>query len=130
MEVSGNLSAGPFIALLLFTAAVYVYYSFSLMTIAHKTDTESAWMAWVPIFNIYLMCRIADKPGWWLLVIMFVPFVNLVLTIILWMRIAEVRGFPNWWGLLMLVPVVNFIVPGYLAFAEGHEVPRATPIHH
>lgn len=127
---STSMSAGAVIALLFVSVAVYVYYAFSLMTIAHKTDTGSAWMAWVPILNVYLMCKVADKPGWWLLVIMFVPFVNIVLTVILWMRIAEVRGFPGWWGILMLVPVVNFIVPGYLAFAEPSEMPSGRPIHH
>ncbi len=130
VSYSANLSAGAVMALLLVSVAVYVYYAFSLMTIAHKTGTGSAWMAWVPILNVYLMCKVADKPGWWLLVIMFVPFINLVLTIILWMRIAEVRGFPGWWGILMLVPVVNFIVPGYLAFAESSEMPSGRPIHH
>ena len=32
--------------------------------------------------------------------------------------IAEARGKPNWWGILLIVPVVNFIVPGYLAWSD------------
>ena len=70
-----------------------------------------------PILNVVLMCQIADKPVWWL-VLFFVPFVNIVIAILLWMRIAEARGFPSWWGILFIVPFVNLIVPGYLAFAE------------
>jgi len=46
------------------------------------------------------------------------------------MRIAEVRGFTGWWGIMMLVPVINIIVPGYLAFAEHVETPSGRPIHH
>jgi len=130
MDVSVNLSGGAFIVAMLVSVAVYVYVAWSLMTIAHKTGTGSAWMAWVPIFNVYLMCKVAGKPGWWLLLILFVPIVNIVLTLILWMRIAEARGFPSWVGVLMIVPVVNFFIPGYLAFAEHKEMPTGTAVHH
>jgi hypothetical protein len=34
------------------------------------------------------------------------------------MGVAEARNKPNWWGILMIVPVVNLIVPGYLAWAD------------
>lgn len=114
---------------LLISLAVYVYYAYSLMTIANKTDTESSWMAWVPILNLLLMCRVASRPGWWL-VLMLIPLVNIVILLIVWMGIAEARGFASWWGILMIVPFVNFIVPGYLAFAEGHGISHGTPIHH
>jgi hypothetical protein len=38
--------------------------------------------------------------------------------IIIWMAVAERRGKPSWVGLLMLVPFVNILVPGYLAFSD------------
>jgi hypothetical protein len=44
--------------------------------------------------------------------------VNLVIGIIVWMAIAEARGKPSWWGILLIVPVVNIIVPGSLAFSD------------
>lgn len=34
------------------------------------------------------------------------------------MKIAETLGKPGWIGLLMLVPVVNLLVPPYLAFTK------------
>lgn len=43
--------------------AFYVYFSYSLQVIADKTNTEDSWMAWVPIVNLYLLCRISGKPG-------------------------------------------------------------------
>ncbi|MDO8736811.1 MAG: DUF5684 domain-containing protein [Thermoleophilia bacterium] len=102
---------------LIIWAAIYAYFAFSLMTIANKTGTENAWFAWIPILNFILMLNIADKPIWWIL-LMFIPFVNIVIAIMIWMAIAEARGFPNWWGILLIVPIVGVIVPGYLAFAE------------
>lgn len=114
MSAEFSLGAGP---TLIIWAVLYAYFAFSLMTIANKTDTENAWFAWVPILNFILMLQIAEKPMWWIL-LMLIPFVNIIVAIIIWMAIAEARGFPSWWGVLLIVPIVNFIVPGYLAFAE------------
>ncbi|MBZ5513689.1 MAG: DUF5684 domain-containing protein [Acidobacteriia bacterium] len=97
--------------------ALYVYMALALSTIAKKTNTENAWLAWIPIINIILMLNIAKKPLWWI-ILFFIPLVNIVILIIVWMAIAEARGKPNWWGILMIVPFVNLIVPGYLAWAD------------
>ena len=67
---------------------IYAYMAYSLQTIANKTGTENGWMAWIPILNIYLMCKIAGKPGWWVLLFL-IPLVNLVIGIIIWMAIAR-----------------------------------------
>jgi len=98
-------------------AAFYVYFSLALQTIAKKTNTENAWLAWIPIINIILMLNIAKKPLWWI-ILCLIPFVNIVIGIIIWMAIAEARGKPSWWGILFIVPVVQIIVPGYLAWAD------------
>lgn len=98
-------------------AVIYGYFSYALMVIAQKTDTENAWMAWVPLLNVYLMCIIAGKPAWWVILV-FVPIANIIVMVLVWMGIAEARGKPSWWGLLMLVPVANLIVPGVLAFTD------------
>jgi hypothetical protein len=95
----------------------YVYLALTLQFIANKTGTPDAWMAWVPILNVYLMCKIAGKPGWWV-VLFFIPFVNLVMTVLVWMGIAEARHKPAWLGVLMLVPIANIVIPAHLAFSE------------
>lgn len=102
---------------LIIDLAIYAYFAFALMTIANKLEVENSWWAWIPILNIILMLQIADKPIWWL-ILFIIPIVNIIIAIIIWMRIAELRGFPNWWGILLIVPIVNLIVPGYLAFTE------------
>jgi uncharacterized membrane protein len=105
-----------FVFLVIF-AVFYVYFALALQTIAKKTNTENAWLAWIPIVNIILMLNIAKKRLWWF-ILLLIPLVNIVIGIIVWMAIAEARGKPNWWGILMIVPVVNLIVPGYLAWAD------------
>ncbi len=47
----------------------------------------------------------------------FIPLINIVLLLLIWMGVAEARGKPAWVGILMLVPGVNLIVVGYLAFS-------------
>ncbi len=114
---SAAFSGFVLLCFLVFGGAAYVYISLALQTIATKTGTENAWLAWIPIANIFLMLMVAKKPLWWL-ILFFIPLVNLVMAIIVWMAVAEARGKPNWWGILMIVPFVGLIVPGYLAWAD------------
>jgi hypothetical protein len=97
--------------------AVYVYMAYSLQTIAKKTSTADHWLAWIPMANLYLMCKIAARPVWWLL-LFFVPLVNLVITVIVWADIAKTRNKEGWLGLLMPVPLVNLAVMGYIAYSD------------
>jgi hypothetical protein len=96
-------------------AVAYIYFSYTTMVIANKTGTQGAWMAWVPIANMILMLNIAEKPIWWI-IMFFIPFVNVIFAVLLYMAIAEKCGKPSWVGILIIVPVVNFFVPAYLAF--------------
>ena len=113
-----GLFVGMFSTFFLACLAVgYVYVSLALQTIAQKTNTANGWLAWIPIANIILMLEIAKKPIWWI-ILFFIPLVNLIMTILVWMGIAEARGKPNWWGILLVIPLVNLIVPGYLAWSD------------
>jgi hypothetical protein len=95
----------------------YIYMAICLQMIAKKTNTKDPWLAWIPIANIYLMCVIAKKPGWWT-VLFFIPLVNIVIMIMVFMAVAEARGKPSWLGVLMIIPIANLIIPGYLAFSK------------
>ena len=79
--------------------AVYAYFSYGIQTIANKTGTENAWLAWIPLANVYLLCKVADKPGWWL-VLFLIPLVNIVVSVIVWLVVAEKRGKGGVWGVL------------------------------
>ena len=98
--------------------AFYVYLALAVYTIANKTHTENAWLAWIPILNAILMVNIAKKPIWWAIIIIFVPLVNIVFLILVWMAMAEARGKPSWWGIMIIVPLMQLITPGYLAWAD------------
>jgi hypothetical protein len=114
---SPAVMAGMLVPLMLFGLAFYAYLSLALQTIATKTNTENAWLAWIPIANVFLMLTIAKKPLWWF-ILFLIPLVSIVIAILVWMGVAEARGKPNWWGILLIVPVVGLIVPGYLAWSD------------
>ena len=95
----------------------YLYISISLMIIAKKTNTDNGWLAFIPIANIVLMCNIAGKSLIWLL-LSFIPLINIIAVIVLWMGISEKRGKAGWIGILILVPIIGIFIPGYLAFSE------------
>ena len=107
-----------FLFWLFFMASLYVYSALTLMLIAKKTNTSNAWMAWIPILNLYLAIKIAGKSIIWLLLFLL-PFVNIVAAVVIWAAIAERRGKPAWWGLLMLLPIINLVIIGLLAFGGG-----------
>jgi hypothetical protein len=106
-----------FLVFLLLAIVAYVYFALALKTIAEKTNTENSWWAWIPIIQAVLMLNIARKPVWWIL-LFFIPFVNIVIAIIVWMAIAEARNKPSWWGILAIIPIANLVVPGYLAWSD------------
>ncbi len=102
---------------LILLIAIYAYSAFCIQTIANKTGTENSWYAWVPIVNIYLLVKVAQKPGWWL-ILFLIPIVNIVIGIIVWMKISELLKKPSWLGILFIIPILNFVLIGYLAFSE------------
>jgi len=102
---------------LFFSIAMYIWLAVCLQIIAKKTDTPNGWLAWIPIANIYLLCKVAGRSGWWTLAF-FVPLLNIVIAIMWWWSIAEKRNKPGWLAILLIIPVVNLIVLGVLAFSE------------
>lgn len=99
------------------TLLAYVYGALCLHKIATKTITKHGWLAWVPIANAFLMLKIVRRSLWWS-VLFFIPLVNFIFMLIVWMEIAKIRNKSVWLGLLMVLPIVNLIILGYLAFSD------------
>lgn len=73
------------------------------------------WGAIVPIYNSYLLIVTAGKPGWWLL-LLFVPFVNIIIFILISLALAEAFGKSvvfAIFGLMIFTPI------GYLMLGFG-----------
>ena len=52
---------------------------------------KPGWAAIVPIYNIVILLEIIGKPVWWI-VLMLIPFVNLIVGIMLYIELAKSFG--------------------------------------
>ena len=104
---------------------VYLFSAYCLYVIAIKTNTKNEWFAFIPILNLYLILKIAKRPGWWL-ILFFIPFLNIIIWVIAFMDIAKAVNKPDWLGILMVIPLVNILVLIYLAFSEKLQAPQQT----
>ncbi|MBU1740423.1 MAG: TRAP transporter large permease subunit [Proteobacteria bacterium] len=100
---------------LIAAACLYSLWALSLRKMARELGLGRGWMAWVPVVNGYLLCLVAGKPGWWL-ALLFVPGVNVVVAVHLWIKIFQRLGVSGWYSLLLLIPGLNLVVPAVLAF--------------
>ncbi|MHB1003316.1 MAG: DUF5684 domain-containing protein [Thermoleophilia bacterium] len=89
----------------MFYIAIIVFLIAAMWKVFVKAG-QPGWAAIVPIYNIYIMLQIAGRPGWWLL-LMFVPFVNFVVQIIVALDIARNFGKSTGFGigLILLSPI-------------------------
>ena len=79
-----------------------------LWKIARELRVGDEWMAWIPLFNILILFRAANRSAWGVLLLL-IPVVNLVVLAIIFMRLAERRGRLSIYGLLLFVPVINLL---------------------
>ncbi len=77
-------------------AFIIIWLAFVILIIAamwkvFEKAGQPGWAAIIPIYNLYIMTKIAGKPGWW--VIMFlIPFVNLIFAIWLYNMVSKSFG--------------------------------------
>lgn len=74
---------------------------------------KPGWAAIVPIYNIIVWLEIVNKPLWWI-VLLFIPFVNIVVLIILSIALAEKFGKSTGFGIgiallgFIFIPILGF----------------------
>ena len=59
---------------------------------------EPSWACIVPVYNYVVMCRIAGKSGWWVLLLL-IPIVNIITLVIVFIGIAHRFGKGTGFGL-------------------------------
>src|ERR1039458_461281 len=75
---------------------------------------QPGWAILIPIYNIYILLKIAGRPGWW--VILFcIPLVNLVIAILVAIDVAKAFGQSAAFGviLLFLLGVLGYLMLGF-----------------
>jgi hypothetical protein len=80
------------------------------------------WMAIIPILNLYVLCKVAGKPGWFLLLYL-IPIVNIIISFVVAFGVAE--RFRRGAGFGIGLALLPFIFYPILAFGDNTAVPQA-----
>jgi hypothetical protein len=100
---------------------IVIYLALVVVTIASlwKVFTKAGQPGWgvlIPIYNIYLLCKIAGKPGWWV-ILCCIPLVNVIIALLVMLGIAENFGKGAGFGIGLFF--LGFIFFPILAFGDA-----------
>ncbi|HMP89262.1 MAG TPA: DUF5684 domain-containing protein [Kiritimatiellia bacterium] len=85
---------------------------------------KPGWASIIPIYNLIVLLQIVGKPLWWI-VLLLIPFVNLVVAIILAFKLAETFGKGGGFAVgLILLPIIFYPI---LAFGDASYTAPANP---
>ena len=93
---------------------------------------QPGWASIIPIYNLYVWCKIVGRPGWWI-ILMLIPFVNIIVGIVLCIDMAKSFGKGAGFGIglaflgIIFLPILGFGSAQYLV-AAAVEVAQGTPI--
>jgi hypothetical protein len=101
--------------------AMICLFAFAVLIIASlwKVFTkagEPGWACLIPIYNTYILCKIAGKPGWWV-ILFLVPIVSIVIAFIVCIAVAERFGKGAGFGVGLAL--LGFIFFPILAFGDA-----------
>lgn len=77
---------------------------------------QPGWAAIVPIYNIYIWCKIVGRPGWWVLLLL-IPIVSIIFAIILCVDLA--KAFGKGVGFAIGIIFLGFIFIPILGFGKA-----------
>ena len=82
---------------------------------------EAGWKSIVPFYNLYVLILIAGKPGWWFLIIAFVPLIGLIFYLLVCLSLAQKFDKGPIYGVLLCF--FGFIMFPLLAFDNSSYTP-------
>jgi hypothetical protein len=103
---SGGSTAGTVIGIVI-GVAIAIFMIAALWAVFEKAG-HKGWMAIIPILNTYVVIRIANRPGWWIL-LMLIPCVSIVVAIIVYIDLAKEFGKSAAYGVGMILLPFIFI---------------------
>lgn len=111
LQSDGGGGAGGAIILLIYLAIIVAMIA-GLWKVFEKAG-QPGWGAIIPIYNYYLMLKVAKRPDWWL-ILYFIPLVSLIPAIIVPIDIAKNFGKGVGYGLgLVFLPFIFFPLLGF-----------------
>ncbi|CAG0958880.1 hypothetical protein METP3_00702 [Methanosarcinales archaeon] len=102
----------------LFTTMLLLYLGLIILIVAGIWKVfvkagQPGWAAIIPIYNIYILLKIACKPGWWL-ILYIIPLVNIIVAIIVTSNISKNFGKGTGFTIgLILLPFIFYPILGF-----------------
>ena len=120
-QVPSAVGAGIGMGMMLVWLAIVVLLIAAMWKVFEKAG-KPGWAAIVPIYNIVVLCEIAGKPAWWV-VLFFIPFVNFIVAILLAINVA--KNFGKGGGFAAGLILLPFIFYPMLGFGDAQYDPNA-----
>ena len=74
---------------------------------------QPGWASIIPIYNLYIWCKIVGRPAWWI-ILMLIPFVNIIVAIVLCIDMAKSFGKGVGFGIgLILLGIIFLPILGF-----------------
>src|SRR5881396_3548616 len=74
---------------------------------------QPGWASIIPIYNLYIWCKIVGRPGWWI-ILLLIPFVNIIVGIVLCIDMAKSFGKGAGFGIgLALLGIIFWPILGF-----------------
>ena len=74
---------------------------------------QPGWAAIIPIYNLYVLTKIAGKPGWWL-ILFLIPFINFIFLVWLYNMVSKSFGKDEGFTVgLVLLGIVFWPILGF-----------------
>lgn len=113
--IAQSQGGGGAMVVLLIQLAIVIFFIAAFWKVFTKAG-HPGWAAIIPIYNLYILCKIAGRPGWWL-ILLFIPIVNIVVSIIISIDISKSFGHGVGFGIgLWLLGIIFYPI---LAFGSS-----------
>ena len=127
-SVVSALTAGALAILVGYMLFYWIFMSLAFMAIAKKDRQKNPEIAWIPFLGPRIIAYKSSEMHWWpwlLIIGFFIPIINFfapiifAVYIVVWnWRLFENVGKPGWWSILMLVPILNYVFAGIVAWSD------------
>jgi hypothetical protein len=95
---------------------------FPSLWLTYEKARQPGWGALVPLYNLYLLCLMGGRPGWWV-ILMLVPGVNLVVAPMVLHGVSRAFGFGA--GMTLMLIFLPFLAFPRLGFGNAAYQPPA-----
>ena len=102
--------------LVLFIQLVIIIFMIAAIWKVFTKAGQPGWASLIPFYNLYVLLKIAGKPGWWL-VLFLIPIVNFVAMILMVVGLAQ--NFGKGTGFILGLIFLSIIFIPILAFGDS-----------